>query len=395
MKKYLEKYLIDKLLPEPVALEEELKKHLGDLPTPVVWLLGKAQSGKSSIVQGVTGVSRIEIGEGFRPCTRNSHLYSFPEESAPFLRFLDTRGLEEASYDPEEDIAFCQEKSHLLLVVVRVDDHAIVHLLDTLKSIRRRSPSLPIVLALTCLHESYDDEEHILPYPYRGSPNGTSTAVWDHIERHRRNFAPFTNKVVAIDFTKEEDNLTPRFYGLEELLSTLETALPEVAWNTLLESSQRDISKRYSSAAHPTIIAYSLVAGSTAAIPLPLVDIPLVGAIQMKMLHSIARLHNKEFDRVLLAEVVGALGLSFVLRAGGREALKVIPGGSLLSSFYTATVTYGLGQMFSTYLLLMKRGYTPSQEEMRQLYYQYVADGTTLFERYKQRKSSAPATLTP
>src|SRR5690606_34222822 len=33
---------------------------------PVVWLLGKVQSGKTSIIRAVTGASDAEIGDGFR-----------------------------------------------------------------------------------------------------------------------------------------------------------------------------------------------------------------------------------------------------------------------------------------------------------------------------------------
>lgn len=388
MKKYLEKYLINKLLPDPLEIGEEIRKHLSELPAPVVWLLGKAQSGKSSIVHGITGVSKIEIGEGYRPCTKSSQLYSFPDEDAPFLRFLDTRGLEEARYDPAEDLSYCQKRSNLLLVVVRIDDHAVSHLIDALREIRRASPKIPIILALTCLHESYSEgEEHTLPYPYPSS--GGSQRVIDHLEHQKKRFQEFTDSVVALDFTKEEDGYTPQFYGLPELLSALDSALPEVAWNSLMEESRHELSRRYLSAANPTIIAYSLIAGSAAVIPLPLLDLPLVTGIQLKMLHAIARLHGQEVDKVLLGEVMGALGISFLARAGGREALKVLPGGSLLSSVYTASVTYGLGQMFSAYLSLIKEGYRPSRKELREMYDHYVADGTTLFERYKQKGASS------
>ena len=72
---------------------------------PVVWLLGKVQSGKTSIIRTLTQTSTAEIGSGFAPCTRTSRVFDFPAE-APIIRFLDTRGLGEVAYDPAEDIAF-------------------------------------------------------------------------------------------------------------------------------------------------------------------------------------------------------------------------------------------------------------------------------------------------
>ena len=61
---------------------------------PTLWLLGKTGSGKSTLIQSVTGDSHIEIGGGFRPCTMTSKSYDFPSDK-PLLRFLDTRGLAE------------------------------------------------------------------------------------------------------------------------------------------------------------------------------------------------------------------------------------------------------------------------------------------------------------
>jgi predicted GTPase len=74
-------------------VEQLLEKVRSELPTPVFWLLGKTQSGKSSIIRAMTGSTRAEIGNGFRPCTRTAQQYPFPDEADPLIRFLDTRGL--------------------------------------------------------------------------------------------------------------------------------------------------------------------------------------------------------------------------------------------------------------------------------------------------------------
>ena len=88
----------------PTVDDESYRKSLKDirerLPVPVIWLLGKTQSGKTSIIQALTGHPRAEIGNGFQPCTRTSSLFSFPGEQTPIVHFLDTRGLGEICYDP-------------------------------------------------------------------------------------------------------------------------------------------------------------------------------------------------------------------------------------------------------------------------------------------------------
>ena len=80
------------------------------LPVPVFWLLGKTQSGKTSLIRVLTRSPAAEIGGGFKACTRTARIYDFPNESECFLRFLDTRGLGEASYDPGEDIALFEKQ---------------------------------------------------------------------------------------------------------------------------------------------------------------------------------------------------------------------------------------------------------------------------------------------
>jgi hypothetical protein len=92
---------------------------------PIIWLLGKTGAGKTSIVAAITGESRAKIGNGFSRCTSQSQIYDWPAD-APILRFLDTRGLEEVAYDPAEDIAFAEEKAHILLGVMNIKASRIV-----------------------------------------------------------------------------------------------------------------------------------------------------------------------------------------------------------------------------------------------------------------------------
>src|SRR5262249_4156908 len=108
----------------PAVRESELREHLDALrqraPVPVLWLFGKTQSGKTSLVRYLTGAARAEIGKGYQPCTRFSSRYNFPSEQAPLLSFLDTRGLDEPGYDAGEDIAKFGEEAHVVLVTVKV-----------------------------------------------------------------------------------------------------------------------------------------------------------------------------------------------------------------------------------------------------------------------------------
>src|SRR6478752_7329465 len=121
---------------------------------PVVWLIGKVQSGNSSIVRVLTQSTQAEVGSGFRARTRMARVFDFPAD-APIIRFLDTRGLGEATYDPAEDIAFCEGRSHLILAVAKAMDQQQSAVLDVIAAARRAHPDWPVVVAQTSLHEGY------------------------------------------------------------------------------------------------------------------------------------------------------------------------------------------------------------------------------------------------
>src|SRR4051812_10116059 len=134
-------------------------------PPPLFWLFGKSQSGKSSIIRYLTGLTDISIGLGFRPTTRQSAIYDFPSSEAPLLRFLDTRGLGEVRYDPAEDLAKFNDEAQLVIVTVRLNDMALEPILEALHRIRKARPQRPVVLAVTTLHLAYPQQQHP-PYPF-------------------------------------------------------------------------------------------------------------------------------------------------------------------------------------------------------------------------------------
>src|SRR5215510_5460547 len=116
---------------------------------PIIWLFGKVQAGKTSIIRALTGAERAQIGDGFKPCTRWATRYEFPNPDFPLAIFLDTRGFGEAHYDPHEDLAAFQTEAHMLLVVVKAMDMALEQLLAALALICQAKPDLPVVVAQT------------------------------------------------------------------------------------------------------------------------------------------------------------------------------------------------------------------------------------------------------
>src|SRR5262245_11075028 len=143
--------------------KEQLREHLDklrhELPVPVLWLFGKTQSGKTTLVRYLTGAEDAAIGQGFRPCTHFSREYHFPTADTPLLTFLDTRGVEEPGYDPAEDLARFDEQAHIVVVTVKLLDQAQEAFVNHLKALRKSQPARPVLLVLTCLHEAYPQQQ--------------------------------------------------------------------------------------------------------------------------------------------------------------------------------------------------------------------------------------------
>ncbi|NJN46088.1 MAG: GTPase domain-containing protein [Candidatus Competibacteraceae bacterium] len=265
LKQTIQEILSAKVL-NPTMDNERLEAHwlaIKDrLPTPVFWLLGKAQSGKTAIIQALTGDSRAIIGDGIRPCTRTAFSYDFPDSDQCLLRFLDTRGLGEVDYDPSEDIAVFEQQAHLLIVVVKAMDHAQQSVLQVLKVVTRKHPDWPIIVVQTTLHEGYAEpaDPHVLPYPYPDLNPPVPADLARSLAKQRDLFQHLKPRFVAVDFTLPEDGFEPPDYGIEALWQAIEEALPLGLAAMIHQSKElRDnLQDMYSQAAHAPIVAIPL-----------------------------------------------------------------------------------------------------------------------------------------
>jgi uncharacterized protein (DUF697 family)/predicted GTPase len=381
--------------------EAELRPHLERLkqsiPVPVFWLIGKTQSGKTSIVKSLTGAESAEIGKGFQPCTRFSKRYQFPSTEAPLLTFLDTRGLDEPGYDPAEDIAHFNDEAHLIVVVARVLDHAQENTLRQLHAIRAARPTRPVVLVLTTLHEAYPQQQHPTPYPF--GPNADllpdASSVKEDLTRsiaeQKRRFHGLIDRVVAVDLTPTEEGFQEPDYGGAQLRQVLTELLPEAQAQTLrnLTDVLASIKDSFARKAMPTILAYSTLAGTAGALPVPVVDLLLLSGLQSKMVYDIARLYGQPLTATRFLEVAGSLGLGLLVRSAARSAVKAIPWvgtvlGSVTGGIMGGASTYALGKAFCYYYEAILRGHTPNAEDLRRYYRQELDSAQKRFSEQQQ-----------
>ena len=336
-------------------LRDTLRAAAARMPLPVIWLLGKTQSGKTSIIHALTGSPRAEIGNGFAACTRHAAFYDYPE-AYPLVRFLDTRGLGERAYDPAEDIAYCESRAHLVLAVMKVSDQDQRAVNAVLHALRARHPHWPVVVAQTGLHELYPPgQAHPQPWPFEEGalPPTLPPDLRRALAAQREALASLPGEApphwVAVDLTLPEDGFTPVDYGLPALWAAIETCSSLGLRESLGDDpAVRDLFARTT---HQHIVAHAWTAAGLGA--LPVVDLVAVSAVQAKMVHALAQIHGQTLDRRMTAEFLGLVGsgiaTGYVSRWLGRSVIKLLPGwgqtvGAVWGASASGASTYALGK---------------------------------------------------
>lgn len=380
------------------ALERSLRQARKKVPVPVLWLIGKTQAGKTSIVRALTGSETAEVGNGFQPCTKNTHFYDFPAD-APIIRFLDTRGLGEVAYDPSEDIDYCESQAHLLLTVMKVADLRQEAIFNVLATIRQHHPDWPLLIAQTGLHELYPSgADHIQPWPYGDTPlPGTIPSdLFQALLSQRANAEnlPGSGPVhwVAIDLTLPEDGFEDPDYGLDALWQEIEI-LSSLGLQQLL-NGDKEVYDLYARTAHQHIIGYSLTASGLGA--LPVVDLVAVSAMQVKLLHGLATLYEQTWDKDTITTFFGMMGASvasgLIARMLGRSIVKLIPVwgqtvGAVWGASSSGATTYALGKASVYFLSRRKMGLNVDAKLLRQVYSDALAQGAAILKSRFKNKS--------
>ena len=352
--------------------DEELKKtwHESGIVLPVLWLVGKTGAGKSSVVQKLTGYDRVEVGNGFQPCTQTSDGFDFPQDQ-PILRFLDTRGLGEVGYDPKDDLEVLGEQSHAVLVLARVGDNEQSQIADALRNIRKKSKNIKpgsILVVHTCLHQIPNDDDRL-------------RAIISNQQAFEKAWGKPLDDC-AIDFTDPEDGIDPHDAGIDALKDALAEKLPAVRlW--LIEKQHKGAEQKNFERLKTQVLGYAGVAGASDAIPLTgLVTVP---AIQGKMLHSLAKQYDLTWDYRSFAEFIGVLGTGFGITylgsLGARQLTKLVPGfgqtvGSVASASVSFVSTYAIGRAACLYLYKRSMGEPLDADALKAIYKQTFKDGT-------------------
>lgn len=342
------------------------------LPTTEALLIGKPQAGKSSIVRGLTGVSAEIVGLGFRPHTQHTERYAYPSEDLPLLIFTDTVGLGDVNSDAGEIVAelmadLQQDRglARIWILTVKINDFATDSLKQVAGQLRAAYPSVPGLLAVTCLHEAYPPHLNDHPdYPPDVEDVKRAFAVL------QEDFSGLFDRSVLLDFTLEEDGYSPVFYGLDTLRDALADLLPEAQSRAIYQLLDEDAGARignlYRDVGRRYILAFATIAATLAAVPLPFATMPVLTALQVSMVGLLGKLYGQTLTPSQAGGLVSAIAGGFVAQAIGRELIKFVPGlGSAIAASWAFAYTWGLGEGACVYFGDLMGGKKPDPQKIQ------------------------------
>ena len=360
-------YINPTVNPELEPAFDEWQKHI-----PTLWLLGKTGAGKSTVIQAITGSSSVEIGNGFQPCTRTAEVYQHPTDS-PLVRFLDTRGLAEANYDPAEDITMCSGKSHALIVIMKAEEPEQSSVLDALKTIKRSGKIKHLLVVHTAINSLTDSQERerAIFYNHQRAMEvwGIKESVWKakNTDEQLNTYQP-----IGVDLIPDDQ----QYIGLDTLNAVLSETLPMLS---LLSNKQAHSNREEQNfeRLRKEVLWYAGAAGASDAIPA--IGLFTVPAIQGKMLHSLANQYGVTWNKKDYAEFISMLGSGFLLhyisKLSVNQLVKFIPAygqtvGSATAAAMSFSSSYAIGRAAAMYLYHRSKGETVSKELLKTTYQQ-------------------------
>jgi uncharacterized protein (DUF697 family) len=249
--------------------------------------------------------------------------------------------------------------------------------------LRQQHPDVPCLLAVTCLHEVYpnDTAEHPTYPPDIEAVNRAFAAL-------QQAFSGVCDRAVLIDFTLEEDGYDPVFYGLEALRDALADLLPEAEaraiYQLLDKGASEKIGNLYRDVGRRYMLAFSIMAATVEAVPLPFATMPVLTALQVSMVGILGNLYGQTVTPSQAGGIVSAIASGFLARAVGRELIKFIPGiGSVIAASWAAAYTWALGEGACVYFGDLMGGKKPDPKKIQSVMQEAFK---TAQERFKSTK---------
>ena len=280
--------------------------------------------------------------------------YEYPPNK-PLLRFLDTRGLADAEYDPSEDIKQCTTQSHALIVVMKAEEPEQSAILKALKKIKGDIKKHQILIVHTGLFQVPSEERE---KAFTHNQLQIETSWGESLDSIQVDFELNGGGTFGVGNLKQR---------VIEMLPILAAFSENEAHTTLEEDNFLQLRNE--------VFWYAGAASASDAIPaVGLISVP---TIQAKMLHSLANQYGIDWTKSEFLEFTGSLGAGFGIqylsKLGIREAVKFIPvygqtAGTAAAVVMSFCSTYAIGRVACKYMYHKSKGESVSKEEMQAMY---------------------------
>ena len=136
----------------------------------------------------------------------------------------------------------------------------------------------------------------------------------------------------------------------------------------------------------PTIIAYSSMAATAAATPLPLVDIPAVMGIQSRLIYLLAEMYDQKMSTDILLKMAGAAAGQVALRFAVKAPLKFIPFvGQTANAAMAFAYTFSLGKACCWYFGEIRNGHAPLPEDLNKVWSDQLEEAVSVWRNRRSK----------
>ncbi|TAE73747.1 MAG: DUF697 domain-containing protein [Bacteroidetes bacterium] len=153
------------------------------------------------------------------------------------------------------------------------------------------------------------------------------------------------------------------------------------------------MSSKVSYLADQTIDSHVLWSMGAGAIPLPILDIVAVSAIQLNMYKELCMLYQSDYNEAFAKNVIGSIAGATIAKIGA-SLLKSIPVvgaflGSMPMVVLSGTSTYAMGQVFKKYLEIGEAVSAFSFDNAKKIYEDAFEKGKSYVDDLRKQANSA------
>jgi len=352
-----------------------LKELLLNSRLPKIAIVGRTQSGKSSLINCIFGEKTREQGDGTKPKSEDCEWQSFESHHGQ-IKILDSRGIldditntniEKSKAENTFFDAVKKECPDIIIYLHKAKEFASLtdNELNIIKKMinkveKNNGSSVPLIGVISHIdslfarNEPWPPKEH---YQMQDIEN-QKTAFFDKICRivDKNNLLSIFPVCTLTNYDSNGNINYSRSdnWGIESLVDFIINTLPQDAQLKMATAAR--INSTLKSFANKVISIFATLSGAIGFQPIPFGDLPILVSLQLSLIMTIAyigkgRITIEDAKDFLIA--CGAnVGVGYGMRELTRALLKLIPvAGNIGSGALAAAGTFAIGKAASAYFI--------------------------------------------